>query len=175
MYSNCAGGRPRALAAVLAAALMALGGCGKRSGAQDFECTLERAGWAQCRGAQIQYCHIVAGMAPHFHWGQDCGAAGYTCLELGRGEAVCLDMARSCTALEHHCRDNIANNCLAGFMSVTPCGSAKHCHEENGKALCEGGAGECGGHGHLESGRCHCDNGWKEDPHDPANCIEDLP
>lgn len=30
---------------------------------------------------------------------------------------------------------------------------------------------ECGGHGHLHGGECHCDSGYRLDPSDPTNCV----
>ncbi|WP_181197578.1 hypothetical protein [Enhygromyxa salina] len=30
---------------------------------------------------------------------------------------------------------------------------------------------ECGGHGHLHDGHCHCDPGYELDPEDPTQCI----
>jgi hypothetical protein len=34
--------------------------------------------------------------------------------------------------------------------------------------------GVCGGHGHLHGTECHCDDGYSQDPDDPAVCILDA-
>ena len=31
----------------------------------------------------------------------------------------------------------------------------------------------CGGHGHPEGGKCHCDSGYAVDPADAMNCISE--
>jgi hypothetical protein len=56
-------------------------------------------------------------------------------------------------------------------MAVEPCGTAKECHIDDSEAHCEEKSSECGGHGHLHNGECHCDTGYKLDPNDNKKCI----
>lgn len=156
-------------------------GCGdddSGGGETSFECTVERDGWEQCSGDEVQYCHIVEGMDPHFHWGADCGALGFECVEVSESEAVCVDPASSCTVGEHRCEENTAYNCVdhggEGRWAVIPCGTSKTCHDEADEAVCEEEAGEeCGGHGHLHDGECHCDEGYGHDGADVTTCVID--
>jgi hypothetical protein len=80
-------------------------------------------------------------MDPHFHWGADCEALGYECVELTESTAVCLDESSSCTAGEFKCEDNTAYNCVDedghSHWAIEPCGTALECHEETSEAVCE--------------------------------------
>jgi len=143
---------------------------------QSFECTTERNGWEQCVDNKVQYCHIVAGMDPHFHWGSDCEALGYECVELNESTAACLDESSTCIAGEFKCENNTAYNCVDhdgdGHWAIDPCGTAKHCHEEADEAHCEEETSEeCGGHGHLHDSECHCDDGYGHDGTDTTTCV----
>lgn len=144
----------------------------------DGVCTGERDGWEKCENNRIQWCHVLEGMEPHFHEGQNCEALGLTCIENThehdghtRYEAFCVDESVTCEAGEFACVENTAQNCIDGVMALLPCGT-KHCHEEADEAVCEQeGEEECGGHGHLHEGVCHCDENYEVDPNDPTNCI----
>jgi hypothetical protein len=144
---------------------------------QSFECVAARDGWEQCLDNKVQYCHIVEGMEPHFHWGADCAALGYACVELSENEAACLDESTTCTAGTFKCENNTAYNCVTeeghSHWAIEPCGTAKHCHEEANEAHCEEeeDSNECGGHGHLHDNECHCDTGYGHDGTDTTTCI----
>ncbi len=144
---------------------------------QTFECAEERDGWEQCLDNKVQYCHIVDGMDPHFHWGADCEALGYECVQLTESTAACLDDSSDCTVGEFKCEDNTAYNCVDedghGHWAIEPCGTAAHCHEEEDEAHCEEeeSSDECGGHGHLHDDECHCDDGYGHDGDDTSTCV----
>ena len=97
----------------------------------DFECSEDKSGWEQCVDNKVQYCHIVDGMDPHFHWGSDCESLGFECVELSESEAACLDDTQTCTAGEFYCEDNTAYNCIEhdgeGALAIEPCGTASTC------------------------------------------------
>ncbi|MBN2670143.1 MAG: hypothetical protein JXX29_00635 [Deltaproteobacteria bacterium] len=145
--------------------------------AQTFDCTLERDGWEQCLDNKVQYCHIVEGMDPHFHWGADCEALGYACVQLTESEAVCVDDSSTCTAGEFKCEANTAYNCIDedghSHWAIEPCGTAAHCHEEAAEAHCEEeeSVDECDGHGHLDGEECHCEDGYGHDGDDTSTCV----
>ena len=143
-------------------------------GSSAWQCDADHADWESCSENKVQYCHIVSGMAPHFHWGMDCEALGYTCHDDGAGHATCVDMAQTCTAGEFRCEDNTAYNCIDGHMGIETCGTAQTCHEEASEAHCEEASNECGGHGHVHDNMCHCDDGYKVDPEDPLNCVAEV-
>lgn len=112
------------------------------SGTDDsFECSEDKDGFEQCVDNKVQYCHIVDGMDPHFHWGADCEELGYKCMELSKSEAACLDESTSCTVGEFKCEENTAYNCVDhdghGHFAVEPCGTAATCHEHDDEAHCE--------------------------------------
>lgn len=151
----------------------ATGGTGGST--STWECDADHADWERCEENKVQYCHIVSGMDPHFHWGMDCEAQGYQCHDDGMGEATCVDTSQTCTDGEFRCEDNTAYNCIDGKMGIEPCGTAKHCHEEADEAHCEETGDECGGHGHVHDNECHCDEGYELDPADPLNCIASVP
>ncbi|MCK5689390.1 hypothetical protein KAI87_08975, partial [Myxococcota bacterium] len=139
---------------------------------ESFECTTERDDWQQCSANKIEYCHIVDGMDPHFHWGQDCDALGFECVETTGETAVCVDSSTSCEVGEFECTDNIAYNCIDGAFAVLPCGTANECHEEADAAECHPYEEvECGGHGHLDTGTCICDPGYAPDADDDLICV----
>ncbi len=143
----------------------------------SWECSAETNGWERCTENKIEYCHIVEGMDPHFHWSDDCESKGYKCVETAEGEAVCVDETASCSEGEFSCdsEKNIAYNCIDGHKSIESCGTSKACHEEDAKAHCEAVAeDECGGHGHLHDNECHCDEGYVVDPDNSKNCIEEI-
>jgi hypothetical protein len=110
---------------------------------ESFECEEGRGGWEQCLDNKVQYCHIVEGMDPHFHWGADCESLGYECIELSESEAVCLDESTDCEPGEFRCEENTVYNCVAhgdyGHFAVEPCGTAATCHEHDDEAHCEQG------------------------------------
>jgi len=171
-----------ALLALALLALLALPACGgdeggdETGGEESFECTTERDGWEQCLDNKVQYCHIVEGMDPHFHWGSDCQALGYACVELTGSQAACLDEGSTCTVGEFKCEGNSAYTCVDheghGHWAIEPCGTAAHCHEEADEAHCEEeSGGECGGHGHLHDAECHCNEGYGHDGDDTSTCV----
>lgn len=142
----------------------------------ELECMEGRDGWEQCVDNKVQYCHLVSGMAPHFHWGSDCVSLGLSCIALSESKAGCIDMASSCTPGEFKCESNTAHTCVSqgdlGHWVVEPCGTAKTCHVEATTAHCESlGEEECGGHGHLHDDECHCDQGYKVDAANKLLCV----
>ncbi len=112
----------------------------------SYECTTDRDGWEQCVGNKVQYCHIVEGMEPHFHWGADCAALGYACVETSASTAACLDETSTCAAGTFKCENNSAYNCVMnnGSLSIAiePCGTAATCQASESEALCEKNAVE---------------------------------
>lgn len=130
---------------VLAAAACDDGGGGTSGdgggAAASWECTVERDGWERCVDQKVEYCHIVSGMEPHFHWGADCQTLGFTCVELSQSQAACLDEASTCTIGQFKCEDNTAYNCMDhggyGHWAVEPCGTAATCKQDGTNALCE--------------------------------------
>lgn len=165
------------------ATLIAVAGCGdeddnnnEEEGETTFECTTERNGWEMCLDNKVQYCHIVEGMDPHFHWGADCEALGYECVAMTESTAVCVDESSTCTTGEFKCENNTAYNCIDedghGHWAIGACGTAAHCHEEADEAHCEEESGdECGGHGHLDGTECHCEDGYGHDGDDTSTCV----
>ena len=151
------------------------GSSGAAGSSSSWQCDADHADWEQCEDNKVQYCHIVSGMDPHFHWGMDCEAQGYECYDDGAGDATCVDMSQECTAGEFRCEDNTAYNCIDGHLGIEPCGTAKHCHEEADAAHCEEAGDECDGHGHVHDGECHCEDGYEQDPEDPLSCIASVP
>ena len=147
----------------------------------DGICTNERDGWEKCDNNRIQWCHVLEGMDPHFHEGSNCEALGLTCVEHAHEhdghtdyEAFCVDESMTCEEGEFTCVDNTARNCIDGVMALEPCGTML-CHEETDEAVCEQeGDAECGGHGHMESDECHCDENYEVDPDDSTNCVATL-
>ncbi len=113
--------------------------CIKDEEEKAWECEDGKDGWERCTDNKVQYCHIVEGMEPHFHWGQDCQKDGYECVEVKDGEAVCVDHSTSCSEGDFHCDglDDTAYNCVDGHYSVIPCGTSKACHETTTEAVCE--------------------------------------
>jgi hypothetical protein len=109
----------------------------------DFECSEDKDGWEQCVDNKVEYCHIVEGMDPHFHWGADCERLGFECVEISESEASCLDDTQTCTVGDFRCADNTAYNCIEyngeGRWAVEPCGTASTCTAEEGgdEAYCE--------------------------------------
>ncbi len=158
-------------------------GCGDDSSKENgnendngFECTEERDGWEQCVGDRIQWCHVVHGMDPHFHWGTDCGQHGLSCVETDDHKAHCVDMNEHCDEGDAFCDHNTAHYCVDGHLAEKPCGTSNVCREEGGKAFCEPISGEdCGGHGYLENGECVCDRFHGQDPEDALMCVEVNP
>lgn len=137
-------------------------------------CMEGRENWEQCEDGVILWCHVMDGMQPHPHAGQDCAADGLECVQVSDSDAACVDMSTSCTQGEHECSaENEALNCVDGHWAVEPCGSLR-CHDEDDGAVCEEGDVECGGHGHLEGDECHCDEGYIQDPDDPTTCIDEV-
>ncbi len=102
----------------------------------DFACVEDRANWEQCADDMIQWCHVIEGMDPHFHWGMDCASSGYSCVELTASQAVCVDMSSSCDEGAFKCEDNTAYNCVDGHWGIESCGS-KECAEESAAAICQ--------------------------------------
>jgi len=106
----------------------------------DFECSEDKDGWEQCVDNMVQYCHVVDGMDPHFHWGADCESLGLECVELSESEAACLDESSDCTVGDFHCEENTAYNCVDhgghGHWAVDPCGTAATCEEDASEAYC---------------------------------------
>ena len=174
----------RAFAALALVALLAMPACD--SGDDDdndngnndesFECTTERDAWEQCLDNKVQYCHIVEGMDPHFHWGADCQTLGYECVQTSESQAACLDEGSTCTVCEFKCEANSAYTCVDheghGHWAIEPCGTAATCHEEADAAHCEEESSEeCGGHGHLHDAECHCNEGYGHDGDDTSTCV----
>jgi hypothetical protein len=140
---------------IVVAILAALGGCGKDDDSEknnanpdargaagtSFQCSEDKNAWEQCVDDKVQYCHIVTGMEPHFHWGADCQSLGYQCLELSQQEAACLDEDSTCTVGDTKCEDNTAYQCVdhdgQGHWTVDPCGTAATCREHDGEVHCE--------------------------------------
>jgi hypothetical protein len=149
---------------------------GADAGISAFECKEGRDGWQQCEDGKIQYCHIVSGMDPHFHWGTDCQALGLSCVNLdAEGNAACVDRSKSCVPADEKCDANTAYFCVEGKLGQEPCGTAAECHAGDGeKPHCEDKGTECGGHGHVHDAECHCDTGYSLDPTNKLNCIADV-
>lgn len=142
-----------------------------------WECSEETNGWERCSENKIEYCHIVEGMDPHFHWSDDCESKGYKCVEIEDGDALCVDETLTCSDGEFSCDSstNIAYNCIDGYKSVESCGTAKVCSEGEEKAFCEAvSEDECSGHGYLQDEICVCNEGYKVDPDDVEACIEEI-
>lgn len=147
----------------------------------DGECTDERDGWEKCESNRVKWCHILEGMNPHFHEGLNCEALGLTCVEHVHEhdghtdyEAFCVDESMTCEEGQFACVENTAQNCVNGAMALEPCGT-KECHTEGDEAICEqAGDEECGGHGHLHDGECHCDEGYEVDIDDETKCVATL-
>ena len=123
-----------------------MNGCGEDSknttpAASDFQCTADKSGWEQCVDNKVEYCHIVEGMEPHFHWGSDCQALGFQCVELSESQAACLDPTRTCAVGQFVCQDNTALNCVAyggqEHWTLDPCGTAATCKQDATQAFCE--------------------------------------
>jgi hypothetical protein len=156
--------------------VLLLAGCGeggKESDAADFECTEARAGWEKCTGGKVQWCHVLEGMEPHFHWGADCAAQGLTCVAGAAHEAYCVDLEQPCAAGEARCAENVAYTCVDGHQAVTVCGTAATCRAQDSTAFCVG-HDECGGHGYLADGQCVCDRFYVQDPDDAKVCVAEL-
>ncbi len=136
-----------------------------------WECDTSHNGWERCTDNRVEYCHIVSGMDPHFHWGADCVSLGLACVDVDdKGNAACVDSSKSCTPVDQKCDQNAAYFCVNGKLAQEPCGTAKECHADEGIPHCEDKGTECGGHGHLDAGTCHCDTGYVVDPADAKNC-----
>ncbi len=156
-------------------------GCGDDSSENNennngFECTEERDGWEQCVDDRIQWCHLVTGMEPHFHWSTDCSELGLSCVETDDHKAHCVDMTQNCDEGDAFCDHNTAHYCVDGHLAEKPCGTSNVCREEGGTAFCEPMSGdECGGHGYLDHGECVCDRFYEQDPEDALVCIEANP
>ena len=112
----------------------------------SFECAADKDGWEQCVDNKVQYCHIVEGMDPHFHWGADCATLGYACVETSASVAVCLDESSTCTADAFKCENNSAYTCVThnGALSfaIEPCGTSATCQTNGATAYCEKNAVE---------------------------------
>lgn len=135
-----------ALLCILACALaLYLAGCPASSDddttADTFECTEDRAGWEQCVDGAVQWCHVLEGMDPHFHWGMDCATDGYDCVEHADHEADCVDPGTTCQDGDFQCDDNVAMNCLDSHFSIEDCGTGE-CQVNAGEAECEEGHSE---------------------------------
>ena len=144
---------------------------------QTWTCDEDHDDWRGCSENKVQYCHILEGMDPHFHWLTDCESLGYSCVEEVAGEAVCVDYDQTCDAGSFSCDadSNTAYNCVDGHLAVEPCGTSKTCHEEDDEAHCEEvDDEECGGHGHLHDDECHCNDGYIIDEDDPMLCIAEV-
>lgn len=171
---------------ILVALALALGACGEDpeelppdggDAPASWECDSSHDGWKRCDGGKIKYCHVVAGMDPHFHWGTDCAARALECVEIGdEGAAACVDSETPCSAQDVRCDQNTAYFCVDGNLAQEPCGTASTCEMVDGLPGCVEKSGECGGHGHLVSGACVCDDGYVPDPSDSTACVpaEDL-
>ncbi len=148
----------------------------------DGVCSEETENFEKCEDNRIQWCHVLEGMDPHFHEGLNCESLGLTCMEHAenagtdqlRYVAYCVDESITCEEGEYACAENTAQNCLDGVMAMEPCGTGT-CHEHDGEALCEDADDEeCNGHGHLHDDACECDEGYEQDPDDPASCVSEL-
>lgn len=145
-----------------------------------FECdSAEKDGWETCQDDKVLWCHGESHAGgtegAHFHTGVDCAADGKTCVVIDADEhlAGCLDGGSSCTTGESKCEGNAALVCVGGKWASRNCGTAATCELEGGHAHCHGK--ECGGHGHLHEGTCHCDPGFIVDPTDATLCISEKP
>lgn len=140
----------------------------------SWECEASRNGWERCNDNRVQYCHIVTGMDPHFHWGADCVSLGLTCVEVDGSNAACVDNNTPCTVADERCAENVAYFCVGGKLAQEPCGTARECHDTSGTPRCEDKSTECGGNGHLDAGACVCDSGYVVDPDNATNCISEV-
>jgi len=84
----------------------------------------------------------------------------------------------------------VGTKCVA-VEEVEVCGPDGHLHGENCHCFsdqtpteidgnfyclqtgCGGDKTECSGHGHLEDGACHCDEGYEQDHDDKTKCVEE--
>jgi uncharacterized protein YceK len=156
-------------------------GCGTvektSTSTQGFgECKVGRENWKQCKDGKVQWCHVLDKSDAHFHWSHECDLQGLSCVNIdNKGKAACVDETKSCTAADEKCDNNTAYFCVNGKLGQEPCGTAKVCHHEKGKAPhCVKKSVECGGHGHIHGDSCHCDKGYKQDPGDKKNCIAEV-
>ncbi|MCB9644667.1 MAG: hypothetical protein H6728_16455 [Myxococcales bacterium] len=140
---------------------------------EAFPCKKANNGWERCYEGKIQYCHAESDTDGHAHFGQDCAAQGLVCEVVGTNDAACVDKTKSCQGSEAKCESNTAYNCVNGSFALEPCGTAKTCEVESGKAHCHSNVEECGGHGHIHDGetQCECETGYKLDPSDATKCI----
>jgi len=129
----------------LVALALALGACGDDpeelppdGGAPaSWECDSSHDGWKRCDEGKIKYCHVVAGMDPHFHWGTDCAARELECVEIDdTGAAACVDSETACTAQDVRCDQNTAYFCVDGNLAQEPCGTASTCEMVDGLPGC---------------------------------------
>jgi hypothetical protein len=146
---------------------------GSTDGSAAWQCDKNHNGWEQCQNNRIVVCHGDIA-SPHFHNAEDCGGKSLTCMAGDEpGEAACVDSTKACAASDVRCDQNTAYFCIDGKLAVKACGTAKECHLHQGEAHCEKKSGECGGHGHVHGSECECDPGYKKDPANALNCIEE--
>lgn len=131
-----------------AAALVALG-CGSnpslatpadQDAAADasttWVCDSQHDDWERCAEERVQYCHVLDGMEPHFHWGADCASLGLSCTQIEPGKAACVDRSTKCAASDVRCDQNAVVFCADGWVARTPCGTSKECVEHDGPPRC---------------------------------------
>lgn len=109
------------------------------SGAESglpWACDPSHNGWERCSEGQIEYCHVVEGMDPHFHGGLNCSDLGLTCTPLDDGAAVCVDPTTTCVASGARCEENSALFCAQGYLAREPCGTSKECVVSDGTPRC---------------------------------------
>jgi len=141
----------------------------------SWQCDDSHNGWERCSENRVQYCHVVSGMEPHYHWGADCVSLGLACIDIDqKGNAACVDNSATCSSSDEKCDQNTAYFCVNGKMAQEPCGTAKQCHADSATPHCEEKGSECGGNGHLDGESCHCDTGYVIDPDNAKNCIAEV-
>ncbi len=171
-----------ALALSLALATSTLTGCGSDEPAQSsdaWDCTAERNGWSRCQpSGEIAWCHGTR--APHFHSGEDCGAAGLSCEESVQGQAACVSDS-PCEASDTRCEDGKAYSCVGGTLRIATCGTLQVCAIDGALATCQSPSvdeePDCGGHGAWHDDHCHCDAGYVETNASSPTCVpeQDAP
>lgn len=138
-------------------------------------CEIATNGDTHCSGSLLNRCHATEDMAGHVH-STDCGAQGYTCVEVDADFATCADEEATCSLSEATCSEDgsASGNCVNGLLHVTLCESGSLCEIGPDGATCElTSADECSGHGAMTDSGCACETGYQQDPADPEACVVD--
>ncbi|MED5372068.1 MAG: hypothetical protein VX899_13705 [Myxococcota bacterium] len=142
----------------------------------DPVCDVESNGDTHCSGTLVVSCHAEEDMAGHFH-STDCGADGYTCVELDDSTATCADETATCTEGEATCSEDggASGNCVDGLLQIALCESGSLCEVgDDGFASCERtSADECAGHGQMTDDGCACEDGYTQEDGHSDNCVMD--